>query len=74
MSVIKSTKHLSFHFMRYAMLPNTTLEEACSEAMSLAETMSIPVEFVFNGCLISIDKADSIQEKINFYNESLKNG
>jgi hypothetical protein len=52
-------------------LPNTTLEEACSEALTLAKEMNIHVEFIFEGYLIRVDKEDQIQAKIDFYNEAI---
>lgn len=73
MTVIKSTEHLSFNYIRYAVVHGTTLEEACKEALSLAEEMDLPIEFLFDGLLIRIDKKDSLKEKIEFYNNAVHN-
>ena len=71
--IIRATKHLSFHYIRYAVLPNTTLENACEEALTIAKEMDAAVEFMFDGCLIRVDKEDNIQQIIDFYKEAIDN-
>lgn len=72
--IIRATKHLCFHYLHYAVLPNTTLENACEEALTIAKEMDAAVEFMFEGYLIRVDKGDSLKEKIDFYKKALTNG
>jgi hypothetical protein len=73
MKIIKETKNLLFNYARYEVLPATDLKTALEEALVLANNMDVNVEFSFKGHLIRIDKNDSIQEKIDFYNEAIIN-